>query len=84
MAQPVTTTFTDEEYRRLDSVLADIRNTDADNGVGSTSDLVRRAVNAYVDFYEKVAAGQLDHNGAAELVLESVDGLRDLIPPWRA
>ena len=81
MAKPILTTFTDAEYARLDRVLADVQNTVEDNEVSTPSDLIRRAVVAYVDFYEKLAAGGLDHNPAVDLVLESVDGLRDITPP---
>lgn len=79
MARSITVMFTDAEAERMDLMMVWVQNLTDDAGeVDSMRDLVRRATIAYLDFHEKLQAGELDGQALAGLLLERVDGLDPL------
>ena len=69
----VAASFTDAELEHIDLVMAASQNRGAE--IGTLSELVRHATLTYVDFVERMQAGELDGSPSARLLSESVPGL---------
>ena len=73
MIESVRASFTAAELEHIDLVMASAQNRGA--GLGTLSELVRHATLTYVDFVERMSAGQLDGSPSARLLSETVPGL---------
>ena len=74
MAKPITTVFTDHEIERIELLIVRSQNN-GDASLATECDVVRYAVLAYIDWREKLDAGDLDGLPATALILETVPRL---------
>ena len=75
MPTRITVTFSSREVERLATVIVRAQNNGAAVDAANIAQLVRRATLSYVDFWEKMSAGDLDGDRATALVLRAVDGM---------
>ena len=76
MVKSVRASFTASELEHIDLVMASAQNRGA--GLGTLSELVRHATLTYVDFVERMSAGELDGNPSSLLLIDELPGLAPL------
>ena len=74
MANPITTVFTEGELERIELLIVRSQNA-GDTSLATECHVVRHAVLAYIDWREKLDAGELDGLPATALILETVPRL---------
>ena len=74
MAKPITVVFTDNEVELIELLIVRAQNS-GDASLATTSDVVRHAVLAYIDFRERLDAGELDGLPSAALLLDTIPAL---------
>jgi len=75
MAKAIQVTFTDAEIERIDLLIVRSQNNGVVHSFDTDSEIVRRATLAYVDFWERMMAGELDGHPSVRLLIESIDDL---------
>lgn len=80
MARQVTISLTDSEAERLDMLVVRAQNQGDFDGAERSEPLslraiARKALLAYIDFNEKLHAGELDGDPSTPLLLHTVDGI---------
>ena len=73
MGRSATATFTEQEFEQIDRVMTAAANRG--EGFSTLSELMRHATLTYVDFVDRMQAGQLDGLLSAELLVETVPGI---------
>ena len=74
MAKPIKVTFTDAEIDAIELLIVRSQNN-GDTSLPTECHVVRHAVLAYIDWREKLDAGELDGLPATALILETVPRL---------
>ena len=74
MAKLITTVFTDDELEKIESLIVRSQNN-GDASLATECHVVRHAVLSYIDWREKLDAGELDGLPATEMILETVPRL---------
>lgn len=79
MAKQITVTFTDAEVENMDAMMADVHNRlNGASQMSNLSSFIRHAALTYLDFYERMSAGDLDGIASARLLQERVPGIDPL------
>ena len=76
MIKSIRASFTVSELEHIDLVMASAQNRGA--SLGTLSELVRHATLTYIDFFERMSAGELDGNPSSLLLTEDLPGLAPL------
>ena len=74
MAKRITVVFTDNEVELIDRLIVRAQNS-GDASLATTSDVVRHAVLTYLDFRERLDAGELDGLPSAALLIDTIPAL---------
>lgn len=74
MARPIEVTFTEAELGAIELLIVRSQNN-GDTSLATECQVVRHAVLAYIDWREKMDAGELDGLPATALILETVPRL---------
>ena len=74
MARPISTVFTDNELELIEHLIVRAQNS-GDASLATPSDVVRHAVLAYLDFRDRLDAGELDGLPSAALLLQAIPAL---------
>ena len=74
MARPIKVTFTSAEIEAIDLLIVRSQNN-GDASLATECDVVRHAVLAYIDWRERLDAGEMDGLPATALILETVPRL---------
>lgn len=81
MVEIIRVTFTDRELNRIAAAMAQARSRGGGGDFEEIGAFLRRAAFTYVDFHERMLAGELDAVPSAHAVIRAVEGLDHLATP---
>ena len=81
MVEIIRVTFTDRELNRIAAAMAQARSRGGGGDFEEIGAFLRRAAFTYVDFHERMLAGELDDVPSAQAVIRAIEGLDHLATP---